>query len=103
MPAKITGYSTPEPVAPLKGSNTGSVSADKPQSDAAAATSQTGDHLTLTNSARSLQRLSDAIAQVPVVNAAKVASIKQAVKSGAYQVDAASVANKLLRFDSTLK
>ena len=104
MPAKISGYSTSEPVAPLKGTSTGSsVAPDKSQSDAASSTSQTGDHVTLTDSARSLQKLSEAIAQVPVVNAAKVASIKQAVNGGTYQVDSASVAEKLLQFETGLK
>ena len=103
--AKISGYSTSEPVAPIKGSNTGSVVADKSQSDAsaAAATSQTGDHVTLTSSARSLQKLSEAVAQAPVVNATKVAAIKQAVNSGTYQVDATRVADKILQFESGLK
>ncbi len=103
MPAKISGFSTSEPIAPPKGSTAGSVAADKPQSDGAGATSQTGDHVTLTDSARSLQKLSDAIAQAPVVNAAKVASIKQAVNSGTYQVDSKRVADKLLQFDNGLK
>jgi negative regulator of flagellin synthesis FlgM len=104
--AKITGYPTSEPVAPLKGSNAGNVVTDKSQgesSTAAAPTSQTGDHVTLTDSARSLQKLSDAIAQTPVVNASKVATIKQAVQSGTYQVNPASVADKLLQFESGLK
>jgi negative regulator of flagellin synthesis FlgM len=103
--AKISGYSTPEPLAPRKGSNGSSV-ADKVQSDAsatAASSSQTGDHVTLTDSARSLQKLSAAVAQAPAVNTAKVASIKQAVNGGTYQVDAGRVANKLLQFESGLK
>jgi negative regulator of flagellin synthesis FlgM len=103
VPAKISGYSTSEPVAPLKGSSTGSVAPEKPQSDAASSTSQTGDHVTLTDSARSLQKLSEAIAQAPVVNAAKVAAIKQAVNGGTYQVDSSSVAKKLLQFETGLK
>jgi negative regulator of flagellin synthesis FlgM len=105
VPAKISGYTTPEPVAPLKGPNAGSVVADRSQGDAAGApaTSQTGDHVTLTDSARTLQKLSDAIAQAPAVNAAKVASIKQAVNNGTYQVDSASVAAKLLQFEAGLK
>lgn len=105
MPAKISGYSTPEPLAPLKGSNGGSV-AEKLQSDArasAGSSSQTEDHVTLTASARSLQKLSEAVAQAPVVNTAKVASIKQAIGNGTYQVDAARVAGKLLQFESGLK
>jgi negative regulator of flagellin synthesis FlgM len=106
VPTKISGYPTSEPLAPtLKGPNTGNVAADKAQTDAsgANATSQTGDHVTLTTSARSLQKLSEAIAQAPVVNASKVASIKQAVTSGSYQVDSARVADKMLQFENGLK
>jgi len=105
VPAKISGYPATEPVAPLKGSNTGSAVTDKPQGEAAGAAtaSQTGDQVTLTSSARSLQKLSEAVAQAPVVDAKKVASIKQAVNSGAYQVDSARVADKILQFESGLK
>jgi negative regulator of flagellin synthesis FlgM len=103
--AKISGYSTPEPLAPIKGSNS-SGGADKLPSDTpttVASSSQTGDHVTLTDSARSLQKLSEAVAQAPDVDAAKVASIKQAVNGGTYQVNAASIAKKLLQFESGLK
>jgi negative regulator of flagellin synthesis FlgM len=106
VPSKITGYSTTDTVAPLKGSNpSGNVASDKAQSDAstATATAQTGDQVTLTSSARSLQKLSAAIAQAPLVNASKVASIKQALDSGTYKVNAASVADKLLQFENGLK
>ena len=105
MPAKISGYPASEPLAPLKGSNSGGVVADKAQGDSSAApasTSQTGDHVTLTDSARSLQKLSEAIAQSPAVNAAKVASIKQAVNNGTYKIDSGRVADKLLQFESGL-
>ncbi len=106
MPAKIGGYSTSEPLAPPKGSSSSGVAADKTQGDAAAApasTAQTGDQVTLTASARSLQKLSDAIAQTPVVNSAKVSSIKQALANGTYQIDSASVADKMIQFESGLK
>ncbi len=104
MASKISGYPAATPVAPVKGaSNSGA--ADKPQGDAAgvaASTAQTGDQVTLTDSARSLQKIEGAVAKAPVVNAAKVASVKQAVQSGRYQIDASRVAGKLLHFDSTL-
>ncbi len=105
MPAKISGYATSEPLAPLKGTNAGGVAAERSQTDAAAAssTSQTGDHLTLTTSARSLQKLSEAIANAPVVDASKVASIKQSVSSGAYRVDSTRIADKLLQFENGLQ
>jgi negative regulator of flagellin synthesis FlgM len=104
VPAKISGYTTSEPVAPPKGSSTGGVVADRPQSDtASSATSQTGDHVTLTTSARSLQKLSEAVAQAPVVNAAKVASVKQALNNGTYKVDSGRIADKILQFENGLK
>jgi len=102
--AKISGISTTEPLAPPKGSSTGSVDRAQGEGSAAAATkSQTGDQVTLTDSARSLQKLSEAIAQAPVVNSTKVAAIKRAVSNGTYKVDSASVADKLLQFESGLK
>lgn len=105
MPSKISGYPTSEPLAPAKGSSTGSVAPDKPSTDASAggATAQTGDHVTLTTSARSLQKLSDAIAQAPAVDASKVASIKQALSSGTYSVNSSRIAQKLLQSERGLK
>lgn len=106
MTDKISAYSTAEPVAPLKGSNSSSVVADKSQGEAAAAgapAAQAGDTVTLTNSARSLQKIEEAVAKAPVVNAAKVAAVKQAVNSGTYQVNAGQVADKMLQFERGLK
>jgi negative regulator of flagellin synthesis FlgM len=100
---KISGYPS-EPIAPLKGSTTGNVAPDKTQADAASSpTAQTGDHVTLTSAAQSLQKLSEAIAKAPVVNASKVASIKQSVSDGTYQVDSSRIAGKMLEFENGLK
>ena len=107
MTVKISAYSTAaEPVAPVKGSNSSGVVADKPQgeaSGASASTSPTGDTVTLTDSARSLQKIEEAVAKAPVVNASKVAAVKHAVNSGTYQIDAGRVADKLLQFERGLK
>ena len=106
MSNKISGFSAAEPVAPLKGSNSSGAVADKSQgegSTASASTSQTGDHVTLTDSARSLQRIEQAVAQAPVVNTSKVAAVKQAVSDGTYKIDAGRVAGKILQFESGLK
>jgi negative regulator of flagellin synthesis FlgM len=104
---KISSYSASEPVAPVKGSNSNGVVTDKPQqgesSAAGAATSQTGDTVTLTNSARSLQKIEETVAKTPVVNAAKVAAVKQAINSGNYKIDAGRIADKLLQFERGLK
>ncbi len=106
MTDKISAYSPAEPVAPIKGSNSNGVVADKTQGEAAAAgapKSKTGDTVTLTNSARSLQKIEEAVAKAPVVNASKVAAVKQAINSGNYQIDAGRVADKLLQFERGLK
>ena len=103
MPGKISGFTASEPIAPPKGSSTGGVVADKSQSEQASVASQTGDHVTLTTSARSLQKLSEAVAQAPVVNADKVATVKQAVNGGSYRVDSRRVADKILHFEQGLK
>jgi negative regulator of flagellin synthesis FlgM len=103
---KISAYSAAEPIAPVKGSNGNGVVTDKPQGDGAAAgasASQTGDTVTLTDSARSLQKIEEALAKAPVVDAAKVAAVKQAINSGTYQLDAGRIADKLLQFERGLK
>jgi negative regulator of flagellin synthesis FlgM len=102
---KISAYATTEPLAPVKGSNGNGVVTDKSQpGDASAAgVSQTGDTLTLTDSARSLQKIEETVAKAPVVNAAKVAAVKQAISSGTYQIDGGRIADKLLQFERGLK
>ena len=106
MPNKISGYNATDATAPAKGSSSGVQTADKSQSAAASAAGTVppaADHVTLTGSARILQKLSEAVAGVPVVNAAKVATVKQAVQSGTYKVDAGRVADKLLKFERGLE
>ena len=106
MTDKISAYSPAEPLAPIKGSNSNSAVTDKPQGEASgagASAAQTGDTVTLTDSARSLQKIEEAAAKAPVVNASKVAAVKQALQSGTYQVDAGRVAEKLLQFERGLK
>lgn len=105
MTDKISGISIAEPVAKPTGSGSNAVVADKSQGEgsAAASTAQTADHVTLTDSARSLQKIEEAVAKTPVVNAAKVAAVKQAINSGTYKIDPAQVAGKLLKYERGLK
>lgn len=105
MTDKISGLSTSEQVAPVKGSNSSGVVADKLQGEgsAASSSSQTGDQVTLTTSARTIQKLEEAVSKTPVVNQEKVAAVKHAVSSGTYRVDANRVAGKLLKFERGLK
>jgi len=103
---KISSYSAAEPIAPAKGSNSNGIAADKAQgeaSQAGASAPRSGDTVTLTDSARSLQKIEEAVARAPVVDAAKVAAVKQSVQSGTYQINAGRIAGKLLNFERGLK
>jgi negative regulator of flagellin synthesis FlgM len=102
---KISGISTAEPVAKPTGSGGSGVVADKSQSEGSAsgATAQTGDHVTLTDSARSLQKIEEAVAKTPVVNAEKVAAVKQSIASGTYTIDSGRIAGKMLQYERGLK
>jgi negative regulator of flagellin synthesis FlgM len=101
---KISGISTAEPVAKPAGSGSNALVTDKSQGEgSAAATAQTGDHVTLTDSARSLQRIEEAVAKTPVVNAGKVAAVKQAIGAGTYKIDPARIADKLIKYERGLK
>lgn len=94
-----------EPAAKPAGSGSNAVVADKSQGEgsAAASTAQTADHVTLTDSARSMQKIEEAVAKTPVVNAAKVAAVKQSISAGTYKIDAGQIASKLLNYESGLK
>ena len=106
MTDKIGAYSGAEPLAPIKGSSSNGVVTGKSQgetSTASGSASQTGDTLTLTDSARSLQKIEEAVAKAPVVDAQKVAAVKQAIGSGTYKIDANRVAGKLLKYERGLR
>jgi negative regulator of flagellin synthesis FlgM len=56
----------------------------------------------ITDSARQLAALEAAIKELPAVDEAKVAELRNAIENGSYEVDGASVADKLLKMDSEL-
>jgi negative regulator of flagellin synthesis FlgM len=103
---KISGYKAPNLPAPLAGSGSSGAVAEKASATNAAApqaAASAADQVTFTGSAQTLQKLGAVLAKAPIVNAAKVASVKQSVKNGTYTVNAGSVADKLLQFDGELK
>ncbi len=105
MTNRINGYDNAQPLQPSKGANGGVQGADKAETTAASAAtaaSSTADQVTLTGSARTLQKLSEAVAKTPVVNTEKVASVKQSLQNGTYTINAGSIADKLLKFESGL-
>jgi negative regulator of flagellin synthesis FlgM len=60
------------------------------------------DTVTLTDSARLLQRLEAAVAQAPHLNGQRIDQIKQQIASGAYHVDPQQVAAQFSQFESDL-
>ncbi|WP_210395777.1 flagellar biosynthesis anti-sigma factor FlgM [Motiliproteus sediminis] len=56
----------------------------------------------LSAEAQTLQKLEEKVAQLPDVDADRVAQIKQAIEDGSYQVDSQRVAAKLLQLEDQL-
>ena len=106
MPDRISGYKPTGSSAPIKGRAGTAPTVDKPPIEATSATAaaaRTSDQVTFTGSARALQKLGEAVANTPVVNSQKVATVKQSIQNGTYKVDAGSVADKILHFERGLK
>ncbi len=104
MPNKISGYPSAQPPLPVNGSG-GSAAPTKggPSAAPGGGASAPTDQVTSTGSARTLQKIADAIAATPAVDAAKVASIKQSIQNGSYSIDARRVASQMLRFERGMK
>lgn len=71
---------------------------DRPARGARAA-ERGGDRLTLTDTAAALGNLDRTLAQIPVVNGAKVDGIREALAEGTYEVSPHRIAEKLIRFE----
>jgi len=95
MSNKIQGYGPQS--APVAGSGRSApverVASDAPKVER---TQPTNDSVTLTNSARTLQKLEAAVAAAPVVDEMRVAEIKDAVQKGTYEVNPERVAAKIV-------
>lgn len=102
MTNKIQGYGATTTVV-TGGTRPGTV--ERPVGEAPATpgpAAPAADSVTLTNSARTLQKLSDAIAASPVVDSVRVDAIKGAIAGNSYQVDSQKVADKLIAADREL-
>lgn len=61
-----------------------------------------GNPVSITDQARRLASLEQAVHSLPVVNEARVAQIRQAIEEGRYQIQPERIADKLLRTEQEL-
>jgi negative regulator of flagellin synthesis FlgM len=58
-----------------------------------------GDKVSFTETSVRLRALEGTLANMPVVDEARVEAIKQAIADGSYQIDANRIADKLIQFE----
>ena len=101
MSNKISGYG-PTTTVVTGGSRAPGVAGSTGDAPKVGGASAAGDSVTLTSSARTLQKLGEAVAASPVVDGAKVEAVKSQIASNTYKVDSLKVASKLLIADGEL-
>ncbi|KGS16212.1 MULTISPECIES: flagellar biosynthesis anti-sigma factor FlgM [Pseudomonas syringae group] len=67
---------------------------------ATAGVKSTGETFSLSSEAQQLHNITDKLNDLPTVNSARVAELKQAIADGSYKVDSNRVASKLLNFET---
>lgn len=68
-----------------------------------AGTADLSDKLTLTDEASRMQKLQQSLANIPEVNAEKIAHIKQEIANGNYPIDAERIAKNMIDLENLLK
>lgn len=62
----------------------------------------TADTVSLTETSAQLRSIESSLASLPVVDTQRVEAIKLAIADGSYEVDSASIADKLIDFEQIL-
>jgi negative regulator of flagellin synthesis FlgM len=95
---KITGYQNRPVQAGTEKSAPRSRDAGSAPADKAAA----GSPVRITDQARQLAALEQAVQSAPIVNEARVAAISSAIEEGRYEVAPERIADKMMRLDRDL-
>lgn len=104
MPIEINSHS----LSHLRNNSEGSASVQQKQAQESnsthehAAGTEHQDKISLTNTAALLQKLSERIAEQPVVDNSRVEPIRAAIAAGSYEIDPVRVAEKIISFESAL-
>jgi len=93
---KIEKSTTPRPVAPTGGGKA-RAQAEKPADSAPSSSAASGTSVNIGSTSAQLQSMESSMASAPLVNAAKVAEIKQAISEGRFKVNASAVADSLIQ------
>ena len=93
MPVKVEKPTSPLPATPV-GEGQARAPAAKPAGDTQPAS---GTSVHLGTNAEQLRSAESSMANAPLVNAAKVAEIKQAISQGRFQVNSGAVADSLIK------
>jgi len=70
---------------------------------AVSASKAAAEVVTLTDLAARLQRLTESVARLPVVDQARVAALKEAIDNGDYRIDERAIADKLSAMEALLE
>jgi len=88
-----------------EGSATGSAQSSNHQSNRAENETEKATHsdtVTLTETATQLQAIANEIADIPVVNMARVEAIQYRLENDEFEIDTDKLANNILRFETQL-
>jgi negative regulator of flagellin synthesis FlgM len=105
MTEKINGQGPrPTDTAPTRRSEATNKAANPQPGHTVAAEKEasTGDTVNITRSGLLMSRLEEVVQRTPVVDAERVAALKEALASGKYEVDDQRVADQWLRFERDL-
>lgn len=101
MSNKIDGFGQ-RPAEVSGGSRSSAAERTGTNKDRAVEGAPAADKVTLTDSARLLQRLSEAVASASETDAVRVAALKAAVARGEYQADSGKVADRMIALERDL-
>lgn len=99
MVSKIDGVSGQQ--SPVHGAKE-SARPERNEGERSAGTPSTSDQLSLTSSAQLLKELSEAVEFSTGMDRDRIEAIRKALEDGTYEVDAARIADKLLKLEEQL-
>jgi negative regulator of flagellin synthesis FlgM len=102
---KISGVNNSQPASPATsaaGPRAAAATAASPATGAPGGPGSATDSVQITDTASYLVTAEQTLADVPVINSARVAETSDALANGTYKVSAERIANQLLQFERVL-